>query len=143
VHSFVSFQRKTATTYSYFMATHNNLGKEGEQKALDYLLKLGHTLLAQNYRNGRDEVDIITRDGNFIVFTEVKTRSSDSFGLPEEFVNKKKRKAMKKVAEAFVSEQQLEADIRFDIVSVHHHNGELTLYHIPDAFFNEPGDKYN
>lgn len=125
------------------MATHNDLGKEGEQKALDYLREQGHTLLAQNYRNGRDEVDIITRQGNTIVFTEVKTRSTDYYGLPEEFVNSKKRKAMKKVAEAFLEEQNLDTDIRFDIISIIHTKGELKVYHIPDAFFDEEGDRYN
>ena len=125
------------------MAEHNELGKLGEEKAVAFLESIGHVLLATNYRAGRDEVDIITQYRNTIVFTEVKTRSSSSHGLPEEFVDKKKRQAMKKVADAFQREQKLDTEIRFDVISVHHQNGELQLHHIPDAFFDEESGQYN
>ena len=124
------------------MAQHNELGKKGEEKAIAFLTSIGHVLLATNYRAGRDEVDVITRQNNTIIFTEVKTRSTDYYGHPEEFVDKKKRKAMKKVAEAFLLENNLNIDIRFDIVSITNTQGELKVYHIPDAFFNEENDNY-
>lgn len=125
------------------MAKHNDLGKVGEEKAIAHLISLGHVLLAANYRVGRDEVDVITSYGKFIVFTEVKTRSDNHYGQPEEFVDKRKRMAMKRVAEMYMSENHSDADIRFDIISIHHHNGELKVYHIQDAFFNEESGKYN
>jgi putative endonuclease len=125
------------------MARHNELGKKGEEKAIAFLTSLGHVLIATNYRAGRDEVDIITRHHNTIVFTEVKTRSTDYYGKPEEFVDKKKRKAMKKVADAFMAEHKLDTDIRFDIVSIIDSHGDLNIYHIPDAFFDEENDRYN
>lgn len=125
------------------MAKHNDLGKVGEEKAIAHLISLGHVLLAANYRVGHDEVDIITSHGNFIVFTEVKTRSGNYYGYPEEFVDRKKRMAMKRVAEVYMSEHHSDADVRFDIISIHNYNGELKVYHIPDAFFNEDSGKYN
>ncbi len=125
------------------MAEHNELGKKGEEEAIAFLISIGHVLLATNYRAGHDEVDIITRHGNTLVFTEVKTRSTNYYGLPEQFVSRKKRKAMKKVAEAFLETQHFDTDIRFDIVSIIHTKGELKVYHIPDAFFDEEGDRYN
>lgn len=125
------------------MAEHNDLGKLGEEKAAAFLVSLGHVLLATNYRAGRDEVDIITKHGNMVVFTEVKTRSSNSFGLPEEFVDKKKRQGMKKVADAYLLEQNIDTEIRFDIISVQQVNGKLQLHHIPDAFFDEESSQYN
>jgi putative endonuclease len=125
------------------MATHNELGKKGEEKALEYLLQKGHVLLERNYRFGRDEADLITRHKNCVVFTEVKTRSSNAFGEPEEFVNAKKRKAMKRIAEEYLHQNKLDCDVRFDVVSVSNENGELKVYHIEDAFFNEDSDAYN
>lgn len=125
------------------MANHNITGKAGEDKAVEYLLERGHVLLARNYRYRRDEVDIITRDGNCIVFTEVKTRSSNTFGLPEEFVDKAKRKAMKRVAEQYLSTFQKDTDVRFDVVSVLYVSGGTQIHHIKDAFFNEESDVYN
>lgn len=125
------------------MARHNDLGKVGEEKAIAHLISLGHVLLAANYRVGRDEVDVITSYEKFIVFTEVKTRSDSYYGQPEEFVDKKKRMAMKRVAEVYMREHHSNADIRFDIISIHNHKGELKVYHIPDAFFDEKSDKYN
>ena len=58
------------------MAKHNELGKEGEKAAVEFLRKAGHEILAQNYRFSRAEVDIISKEENIIVFTEVKTRST-------------------------------------------------------------------
>ncbi len=121
------------------MASHNNTGKQGEQAALELLLSKGHILLAQNYRSGRAEVDLITRHGKYIVFTEVKTRSNLLYGQPETFVSKAKRRLMKQAAAAFVVQQQeIESPVRFDIVSVTVKQGSFEIYHIEDAFFDEP-----
>ena len=69
--------------------------------------------------------------------------SSSAFGNPEEFVDKKKRLLMKRAADEFIHQQKLDAEIRFDIVSVSSEKGELKIYHIQDAFFNEEDEKYN
>lgn len=104
---------------------------------MDYLKTQLHQILVRNYRYGRAEVDIISKDGKAIVFTEVKTRSTHAFGYPEEFVDKKKRQQMKRVAEEYMYQLKEDAEIRFDIISISHEKGELKVYHIKDAFFHE------
>ena len=119
------------------MAKHNELGKQGEAAAVEFLKKLGHEIVAQNYRYGRAEVDIISKEGNTIVYTEVKTRSTEHFGFPEEFVDRKKIKLVKEAAEEFMYQNQFDSEIRFDIISVTVVKGELKIHHIKDAFFYE------
>ena len=125
------------------MAKHNDLGKIGEDAAVEFLKKNGHEILARNYRFGRAEVDIVSKHGKFIVFTEVKTRSTSAFGNPEEFVDKKKRLQMKRAAGEFMHQQKLDAEIRFDIISVSNEKEELKVFHISDAFFHEEDEQYN
>lgn len=119
------------------MAKHNELGAKGEDVAVAFLQTAGHEILMRNYRHGKAEVDIISRHGKFIVFTEVKTRSTSAFGHPEESVDKKKRRLIKTAAEEYLYQQKLDSDIRFDIVSVSNEKGTLQVYHIQDAFFHE------
>ena len=126
------------------MAEHNELGKKGELAAVEFLRQNGHQVLLQNYRHGKAEIDIISKDNELVVFTEVKTRSTDYFGYPEESVDKKKRKKIMRAAEEYLSENKLESPVRFDIVSIVHQNDKMKIYHIKDAFFNEPEDEiYN
>ncbi len=125
------------------MARHNQLGTIGEQAAVDFLKANGHNVLERNYRCGKAEVDIVSQDGKFIVFSEVKTRSNQAFGLPEEFVDKKKRLLMKKAADGYMQQQNRDNEIRFDVISVTHDKGKLTVYHIKDAFFHEEDNAYN
>lgn len=122
------------------MAKHNELGKQGEQAAVEFLQQHGHKILVQNYRFGKAEVDIISNDGGIVVFTEVKTRSTDYFGYPEESVDKKKRQKLREAAEEYIYQNGILAAIRFDIVSIINLNGKLKIYHIKDAFFNEESD---
>jgi len=122
------------------MAEHNQLGAKGEETATEFLAANGHTILARNYKHGKCEIDIISSDDNFTVFTEVKTRSTDYFGYPEEAVDRKKRKKIRRAAEEYMFENNLDTNIRFDIVSITNINGKLKVYHIKDAFFNEMED---
>jgi len=119
------------------MAEHNLLGAKGEDTAAEFLASNGHTILARNYKHGKCEIDIISTDEAFTVFTEVKTRSTDYFGYPEESVDKKKRKKIRRAAEEYMYEKGLDTNIRFDIVSITVVNGKMKVYHIKDAFFNE------
>lgn len=123
------------------MAKHNDFGKEGEAAALAYLLKQGHTLLQQNYRYKKAEVDLITKDGNAVVFTEVKARGNNSFGYPEEFVDKKKMKLLQLAADEYIYTNKLDADIRFDVISLTIQNNTFDIHHIRDAFLYEAGEE--
>lgn len=126
------------------MAEHNHLGKLGEDAAAAYLQQAGHVLLARNYRYRRAEIDLVTRDGKAVVFVEVKTRSSNSYGLPEETISRQKISLVQLAAEEYLYKNKLECPIRFDVVAVENNNGELKITHIKDAFFNvQDNNTYN
>ena len=74
------------------MARHNELGKQGEEIAKKMLIDLGYTIIETNWRFDKDEIDIIAKDGDEIVIVEVKTRSTDFYGFPEDAVDHRKEK---------------------------------------------------
>src|ERR1051325_10501551 len=76
------------------MSKHNELGVKGEVVALEFLEKKGYDILEINWRFEKTEVDIIARDRNTLVIVEVKTRTSESFGMPEDSVNRLKQKTL-------------------------------------------------
>jgi len=113
------------------------LGKKGEAIALQHLLNKGYTLLEKNWRFRHKEVDIIAADGHDLVFIEVKTRSSDWFGGPEEAVDYKKQRYLIDAAEGFVRYKNIDTNIRFDIISIVLRPGYQSINHIKDAFYPE------
>ena len=78
------------------MAEHNKKGEQGEQIAQNYLTDLGYIILERNWRFQKAEVDIIAKEGDFLVFVEVKCRSTDTFGEPQTFISEKKQSILKK-----------------------------------------------
>ena len=116
------------------MAAHNQLGKEGEDAACLFLQKEGYTLLERNWRFGRHEIDIIADNDEFIVFVEVKTRSSSQWGNPEDFVSKTQIKRIVDAADFYLREKDISKDARFDIISIIPKNGKFEIEHIDDAF---------
>ena len=117
------------------MARHNELGKEGEQRALQMLKTKGYTILETNWRHEKDEVDIIATDKDELVIVEVKTRSTDYFGDPEDAVGPAKARNLIRAAEAYIELNDVDMDVRFDIVSIILKNGKSTINHIVDAFY--------
>ncbi|MFK7033308.1 YraN family protein [Flavobacterium oreochromis] len=117
------------------MAEHNDLGKQGEQIAVDYLLKNGYEILEQNYQARKGEIDIIARKEDWLIVIEVKTRTSVEYGNPEDFVNKKKIKLLVKAIDEYVEKTNLDLEIRFDIISVIKKNENNTIEHLVDAFY--------
>lgn len=118
------------------MSEHNALGKQGEQLAKEHLVAKGYSIIALNYRAGKAEVDIIAKTGNTYVFAEVKTRTSEFFGLPESFVSNKKQRLFAKAAEAFCDiNNHTDIEIRYDILSVIINQYEERVSHFEDAFF--------
>ena len=116
------------------MNTRAALGKQGEELALEHLRKKGYTLLEKNWRFRHKEVDIIARDGADLVFVEVKTRSSDYFGSPEEAVDGRKQRFLSDAAEAYIRIRNLDTNIRFDVVSIILKPGYRSVDHIEGAF---------
>ena len=112
-----------------------SLGSEGEVLALQFLRKKGYVILAQNYKTRIGEIDIIAKDGETIVFVEVKARSNDSFGSPYESVNTTKRQKLKNLALLYLKKQKKEFPTRFDVISITClGNGHKEIQHITDAF---------
>lgn len=119
------------------MAKHHDLGIKGEEIAAQYLLSKGYKILERNWRHGKDEIDIIARDGSFVVIVEVKTRSTGFFGEPEEAVTDAKQKFLVRAAEEFVLEKDIHLEIRFDIISIIIEGNKQTIKHIKEAFYPE------
>lgn len=95
------------------------LGKRGEEVALRFLKKKGYRLIERNYVCKMGEMDIIARDKDTLVFVEVKTRTSNTFGPPQLAVNSSKQKQLSKVALNFFKEKRLEdVKARFDVVAI-------------------------
>ncbi len=117
------------------MAAHNELGKKGENLALEMLRQKKYQILETNWRHDKDEVDIIAREGNELVIVEVKTRSTDYFGDPEDAVDAAKERNLIRAAEAYVELNNLDIDVRYDVVSIILNNHQSTIRHIRDAFY--------
>ena len=116
------------------MATHNALGKKGEELAIDFLVKNNYKILEKNYRYAKAEVDIIAQKNEILAVVEVKTRSTDYFGNPEDFVNPKKIKLLLTAIDKYVVENNLEVEVRFDIIAIIHQQNTYKIEHIKDAF---------
>jgi len=113
----------------------NSLGSKGEKEARKYLEKKGYSIEENNCRIGGSEIDIIAIKDEFLVFVEVKSRSSVSRGLPEEFVDKRKRSKLISGARLFsVRKKYRDMFIRFDIISVVFSDGKYNVYHMENAF---------
>jgi putative endonuclease len=115
------------------MPDHIKTGAKGEQLASDYLTLKGYEILEKNWRSGRFEIDIIAEHNNILVFIEVKTRSTDYYGYPEESVTDTKQEHILKAAEDYVILHNINKEIRFDIVSVIINSNIEKIYHIEDA----------
>lgn len=110
-------------------------GNDGEQLAADFLIKKGFTVIERNYRYKHSEIDLIIQQGNWMIFVEVKTRSSSEFGYPEEFVDYKKKKKILEGAEHYIFKTDWQGNVRYDIVSVRLKEGQTEVVHIEDAFY--------
>jgi putative endonuclease len=118
------------------MAEHNELGKLGEELAVEYLQKEGYEILETNWFFQKAEVDIIAKKDNILAIIEVKTRSSIDFGLPQEFVKPKKIQLLVKAVNEYIITKDLDVEVRFDIVSIHKTVKNFTIDHLIDAFFH-------
>ena len=117
------------------MAKHNELGRKGEEIALQHLKKNQYSILETNWRFGKDEIDIIAKKEDMLVIVEVKTRSSNYLTEPEFAVTKKKQGFIIRAANAYIDKKDLELECRFDIISIVVYPQDHTLEHIEDAFY--------
>lgn len=116
------------------MAFHNQLGEEGEKIAIQYLKSKGYIIHHTNWRMSHLEIDVIAEDNDELVFVEVKTRSSNQFGEPEDAVDYKKEKDLIRLANVYLENLQIEVLSRFDIISIILSDSESNITHFEDAF---------
>lgn len=108
-------------------------GNAGENMAADFLQNKGFEIVARNYRYKHSEIDLIVKQEALLVFVEVKTRSSTSFGEPEDFVDAKKASKIFEGADQYIHETNWIGNIRFDIISVKM-GANAEVVHFEDAF---------
>ena len=110
------------------------MGRYGQNEAAKFLQTIGMTVMAENFRTRRGEVDLIMADGEYVVFVEVKYRRSLRHGYPREAVGISKQKRIRDAALHFISRNQLDQDFRFDVVELYEATDGLTINHIKNAF---------
>ena len=118
------------------MAQHNELGKKGEQLAVDFLLKDDYEIVERNYRFEKAEVDIIAQKKDILAIVEVKTRSTTDFGNPQDFVKPKQIKNLVKAVNEYVTVNDLDVEVRFDIIAIVKEKGGFKIEHLENAFYH-------
>ncbi len=94
------------------------LGKEGENLAAKFLIEKGYEIVSRNYRYKHAEIDLIAKKDKWLLFVEVKTRTSVKYGHPEEFIGSLKGRKMFEAAEAYIYATDWQGHVRFDVVAV-------------------------
>lgn len=117
------------------MAQHNILGKKGEEAAVDFLKKLGYEIVATNWLEKKFEIDIIAKDGQELVFVEVKTRATDYFGTPEEAVTPAKQNHLIEGADYYLQQHEIDLEARFDVIAIILNKHTIQIKHFKDAFY--------
>ncbi len=120
------------------MAKHHDLGRKGESLAKAHLESTGYEILDENWTHGKLEVDLIAYKDRVIIFTEVKTRTGNSFGEPEDFVDARKQRLLADAADEYIYLMDHQGEVRFDIISVlFDRQDNYVINHIEDAFWPE------
>jgi putative endonuclease len=99
------------------MKHNQRIGKWGEETAAAYLTERGYEIISRNARTPYGEIDIVAKHGDILIFVEVKTRTSDSMGLPEESITPRKRQHMISAAEHYAAEQEID-HWQIDVISI-------------------------
>lgn len=110
-------------------------GKAGEEVAKAHLLKNGYEILETNWRYRKYEVDIISKKDETIVFVEVKSRKSNTFGEPEIFVTRQKQNFLIAAANHYIITNDIDLESRFDIIAIVQFNNSQTVKHLEGAFY--------
>ncbi len=134
--SFCSLRIKLLNIVGDCIVNKKEFGTLGEEAAAEYLREKGFEILERNYRILRGELDIIARDAGTLVFVEVKTAATMSYGPPETWVTPHKRRQLGRLAAAYIARTRSAADeCRFDVVAVSRVRGQQRIQHIQDAFW--------
>ena len=111
------------------------LGRRGERAAEKHLRRSGYRIVARNFRAAGAEIDLVAMDGDVLVFVEVKTRRSREAGAPEEAVDERKQKRMRRAAEIFATRYRADdITMRFDVVAIDASGERLEIELLRNAF---------
>ena len=117
------------------MNTNQNVGKYGEDRAAEYLERLGYRLVERNWRCAAGEIDIVAKDKDCLVFAEVKTRTRTGFGHPFEAITQSKMLKMRQlVGEWCKANQAPSSQVRLDAISVLVTGGRVHIEHLKQVF---------
>lgn len=114
------------------MAKHLETGRQGEELAAEWLLAQGFAIMHRNWKHSYFELDVVASKDNILHFIEVKTRTTDTYGHPEEGVTTKKMERLMNAGEEFLHQHPEWKRIQYDILSIRLHR-----YKAPEYFFLE------
>lgn len=124
---------------SITMSKAHELGRKGEEIAVAHLKSIGYEIVAVNWFSHHLEIDIVAKDGRELVIVEVKARGSDSYEHPSEAVSNKKIRFLVNAAEAYILENNINEDTRFDVISIIFSGKGFELEHFKNAFYPPVG----
>jgi putative endonuclease len=117
------------------MASHNELGVEGENLAAKWMEKNGFKIVQRNWRYSYYEIDLIAMKGDTLCFIEIKTRNASPFGYPEDSVTRKKFKRLQRAADEYLFQNPGYKWIQYHILSITlRKNGEVEYFLLEDVF---------
>jgi putative endonuclease len=116
------------------MTEKQEFGRRGEELALAFYKENKYIILEKNWQLNHLEVDVIAKNDEYIVFCEVKTRSGNAFGEPQQSVTTQKQRNIIRAANYYVLKHQTTLEVRFDIITIIFNGDKYTLEHIPFAF---------
>lgn len=109
------------------------LGRIGEDLAVNYLIQLQYKIVQRNYRFKKNEIDIIAEKDNTLIIVEVKTKHS-SFIEPWKSVTRQKQRVLIQIANAFIHQHNYQLETQFDVISIIHNQNKTMIEHIQQAF---------
>ncbi len=116
------------------MASHNDLGRLGEDMVVDYLSARGYVILDRNWHYDSYELDIVAEHDDILVIVEVKTRRGETYGRPEEAVTRAKMRRTIIAADAYIKQKRIDLRVRFDVITVTGGGAQPRIEHFEDAF---------
>lgn len=124
------------------MYKRHEIGKQGEELAVQYLIDNGYKIIQRNYECNQGEIDIISKYKKEIVFIEVKSRTNEIYGKPKDAVNIKKKQHIYNSAEYYIYSKHLENNpVRIDVIEIYKKNNIFKINHIKQAITERPTNK--
>ena len=117
-----------------YMRVQNEMGRRGERIAAVWLKSKGYRILDRNYRFGKAEIDLLARKGNVLAVVEVKMRGTGQWDPLSVSVDSRKRERLISAADHYVMENDLDVEVRFDIIHIIYHHNRHMLEHLEGAF---------